>query len=492
VRTGKDHLQSLRDGRALYINGKRVADHTEHPAFRNAVRTAAGLYDWNGREDQLERMTFVSPTCGARVSRMWQLPTSAADLRQRRLALEAIAMQTCGMLGRSPDHVASVLSGFYMGIELFERHGAQRAAALREYFQFARDRDLYLSYVIVSPQADRSRSAADQADPYLVCGVCDQDSEGVTLKGAKMLGTAIPLANEVLVAAIQPLKPGEERYSITAAVPLNAKGLRLLSRKSYEAASRHVFDNPLAARFDENDCVLYFDEVRVPWERVFVHDNVRMAQDQWHAIPTHVYQNYQCQIRLLVKLRFLLGLAYRIAETNGVLGFPGARETLGQLAAEVAMVDGLVCGMESAGSAYGPYWVPNRSMLYSAQVLTQQLYPRFVNAVRELAGGGLIMVPSSFEDLASAETRDIVARTQHSPVTDALGRVKLMKLAWDALGSEFASRHVQYEMFYAGAAMVTRAHAYRTCDWAHVSSMVDEYMSTYTSASEYCLDGPHT
>ncbi|HUI62293.1 MAG TPA: 4-hydroxyphenylacetate 3-hydroxylase C-terminal domain-containing protein, partial [Steroidobacteraceae bacterium] len=253
-------------------------------------------------------------------------------------------------------------------------------------------------------------------------------------------------------------------------------------------ASRHVFDDPLASRFDENDCVLYFDEVRVPWERVFVHNDIRMAQDQWHAIPTHVYQNYQCQIRLLVKLQFLLGLAYRIAETNGILGFPGARETLGQLAAEVAMVEGLVCGMESAGSPYGPYWVPNRSMLYSAQVLTQQLYPRFVNAVRELAGGGLIMVPSSVEDLLGTETREILARTQHSPVTDATGRVKLMKLAWDALGSEFASRHVQYEMFYAGAAMVTRAHAYRTCDWGHVASLVDEYMSTYSPETQYALD----
>jgi 4-hydroxyphenylacetate 3-monooxygenase len=263
MRTGAEHLQSLRDGRALYLNGARIADHTKHPAFRNAVRTAARIYDWHCRDDQCELMTFVSPTSGKPVSRMWQLPTTADELRQRRRALESIARQTCGMLGRSPDHVASVLSGFYMGLELFEGHNPRRAAALRDYFQHARDRDLYLSYVIVSPQADRSHGAAEQADPFLVCGVCDEDAQGVTLKGAKMLGTAIPMANEVLVAAIQPLKPGEERYSITAAVPLNAPGLRLLSRKSYEAASAHVFDNP-ASRFDENDCVLYFDEVRVP------------------------------------------------------------------------------------------------------------------------------------------------------------------------------------------------------------------------------------
>lgn len=478
AKDGAAHLASLRDGRAIYIDGQLVADHTRHPAFRNAVRSAASLYDLQASPSQAERMTFESPT-GVRVSRTWELPTSAAQLKSRRAALEAMAVHTCGMLGRSPDHVGSALSAMYMGIDLFERYDPARAGALRDYYAYARDRDLYLSYVIVSPQADRSRGTSEQAAEYLACGVCDEDAEGITLKGAKMLGTAVPLANEIMVAAIQPLKPGEERYSVTAMVPLNARGVKLFSRKSYEAAAGSVFDNPLAARFDENDCVVYFDEVKVPWERVFVHNDVRMAQDQWHAIPTHVYQNYQCQIRLMVKLRFLLGVARKIADTNGITAFPSVRETLGQLAAEVTMVEGLVAGMEAAGNFYGKYWIPNRRMLYGAQVLTQQLYPNFIKTIRELAGGGLIMVPSSVADLQSETTADYVVRFQSSPVTDAIGRVKLMKLAWDALGSEFASRHLQYEMFYAGAPLVTRAHAYRTGEWEAMTGMVDAYLDSY-------------
>jgi 4-hydroxyphenylacetate 3-monooxygenase len=479
VKNGNRHLESLRDGRALHLDGQRIQDPTTHPAFTGAIHSAAALYDHQARPENLERMTFRSPATGEPVSRLWQLPRSLEELQQRRRALEELATLSRGMLGRSPDHVGSALSGMYMGLDLFERHGAPRAQALRDYYAYARDNDLYLSYVIVSPQADRSKGSGDQADPFLACGVCDEDHEGIVLKGAKMLGTALPMANEVMVAAIQPLRPGEERYSFTAMVPLNARGLKLFSRKSYEAHAGHVFDAPLASRFDENDCVVYFDEVKVPWERVFVHNDVQMAQDQWHAIPTHVYQNYQCQIRLAVKLRFLLGLARRIAETNGILAFPPVRETLGQLAAEVTMVDGLIAGMEAAGNHYGPYWVPNRAMLYSAQVLTQQLYPNFVKAIRELAGGGLIMLPSSVEDLQSAETAGFVTRFQSSPATDGLGRVKLMKLAWDALGSEFASRHVQYEMFYAGASMVTRGHAFRTCDWPAATGLVDDFLAGY-------------
>src|SRR5215469_8589540 len=232
---------------------------------------------------------------------------------------------------------------------------------------------------------------------------------------------------------------------------MNAPGLKILSRKSYEAAAPSVFDNPLASRFDENDAVIYFDDVKVPWERVFIDQHIEMCQKQFHATPAHVYQNYQSMIRLTVKLRFLIGLARKIAEMNGILAFPQVRETLGQLAAEVEMVDALVCAMETKGTMFGQYYVPDKHSLYSTQVLTQQLYPRFITTLRDLAGGALIMQPSSFRDFAVPEVAGMIELTQQSPAAEAFDKVKFYKLAWDAIGSEFASRHTQYEMFYAGA-----------------------------------------
>ena len=184
---------------------------------------------------------------------------------------------------------------------------------------------------------------------------------------------------------------------------MDAPGLKILSRKSYEAAAPSVFDNPLAARFDENDAVIYFDDVLVPWERVFVDSDIEMCQRQFHATPAHVYQNYQAMIRLSVKMRFLLGIARRIAETNGILAFPPVREMLGQLAAEAAMVDALVVAMEVKGAMHGPYYVPDRHTLYAAHVLTQQLYPKVMHTLRDLAGGGMIMQPSSYRDFENPE-----------------------------------------------------------------------------------------
>ncbi|MCZ0737680.1 4-hydroxyphenylacetate 3-hydroxylase family protein [Phreatobacter sp. AB_2022a] len=484
LKTGKDHIASLRDGREVYIDGRKVADVTTHPAYRNAVRSTGRLFDFHSAPENRALMTFAAPDSGVVANRIWQLPGSYAELVERRKALEAWTELHGGFMGRAPDHVASCIAGMYMGLEVFEAYDARRARALADYYAYARDNDLYLTYVIINPQADRSKSAAQQKSEFLAAGVVDRDRDGITVRGAKMLATGGIMANEVLVTVIQPLQPGEEKYAYSFAIPMNSKGLKILSRKSYEAAAGSVFDNPLSSRFDENDAVLYFDDVKVPWDRVFVVDNVEMCQKQFHATPAHVYQNYQAMIRLSVKLRFLIGLARRIADINGIVGFPQVRETLGQLAAEVGMVDALVACMEVKGSQRGRYFVPHTHTLYAAQTLTQQLYPKVMTTLRELAGGGMIMLPSSVEDFRNPELASLIEKTQQSPAANAVDKVKFYKLAWDAVGSEFASRHTQYEMFYAGATFVTKGHSFRSYDWAGAERALGLMLEGYSLADE--------
>jgi 4-hydroxyphenylacetate 3-monooxygenase len=491
LKTGSQHSQSLKDGREVFINGEVAGDVGEHPAFRRTLRTIEGLFDFAARPENAELMSFEAPDAsGGRVNRMWQLPKSYEDLVQRRRALEAWSELHAGFIGRSPDHVASCLSGMVMGLDVFEAYDKARAGALADYYRYARDNDLYLTYVLINPQADRSKGPSEQRDPFLSAGVVDQDAEGVTIRGGKMLATGGVFANEVLVACIQPLREGEEPYAVSFSLPMNAKGLKILSRRSYEEAATSVFDYPLAARFDENDSVLYFDDVKVPWERVFVNQNVAMCQKQFHATPAHVYQNYQSQVRLMVKMRFLVGIARRIAETNGVIGFPQVKELLGSLAAQNAMVDGLVHGMEIKGRRHGAYFVPDAHTLYSAQVLTQQLYVQVMAALRELAGGGMIMLPSSIQDFAGEELRALIDKTQQSPVSSSEDRVKFFKLAWDAVGSEFASRHTQYEMLYAGASFVTKSNSFRTFDWDRCTQLVDRMLDSYSLEDELALSKP--
>jgi 4-hydroxyphenylacetate 3-monooxygenase len=480
-KTGAEHLASLKDGRTVYIDGELVSDVTTHRAFRNSVASAASLYDFQAAPENLELMTFAPEGGNRRINRAWELPRSHAEMVSRRRALTAWAECSYGFMGRSPDHLASALVGQRMGLDIFERGGAERAKAFADYFDYASANDLFLTYVIINPQANRSKDWGDQ-DEDLVARIVDEDATGVTIRGAKMMGTSSIMANEIFVANLQPLRPGEEHLAFSCALEMNTRGLRVLSRKSYEAGAASVYDNPISSRYDENDAVIYFDDVKIPWDRLFVHRNVDLCRAQFHDTPGHVFQNYQSQIRLVVKLKFLAGIARKLTETIGTSTMPQVREQLGRLAANVGMVEAMLHGMEAGGEQYGKYWVPNRHYLYSSQVVTQELYPQMINAIRELAGGAFIMLPSSYRDWGNSAIEPLIRKTQRSSALDPEQKVKFLKAAWDAIGSEFGSRHVQYEMFYAGAQFVTAGHSFRTYGWDGAELLVQNLLASFALA----------
>jgi len=223
-KTGAEHIQSLKDGRTVYLDGKLVNDVTTHVAYRNAVASAAMLYDYQATPENIELMTFLPEGGTRRVNRCWQMPRNYDELVQRRKALQAWAQLSYGFMGRSPDHVASTVIGQRMGLEVFTNHGPARAKALADYVDYVARKDLFLTYVIVNPQADRSKDWGDQAEE-LVAQIVDEDAAGLTIRGAKMLGTSSIMANEVFVANLQPLKPGEEALAFSCALPMKHRRL---------------------------------------------------------------------------------------------------------------------------------------------------------------------------------------------------------------------------------------------------------------------------
>jgi 4-hydroxyphenylacetate 3-monooxygenase len=478
-RNGHDYIDSLRDGRAVYIDGECIADHVDHPAFRNAVRTVAGLYDF--QQANPETMTFRSPGNGRDVSFAWEIPTTPELLKKRADGHVAIARQTGGWLGRSPDHVPSALVGMMAGIEVLEAYDTRRAAALVGYYEWARDNDVAMTYTIVNPQGDRSKDVGAQGSKYHSLCVVDEDAQGITVRGAKMLGTSATLAQECFVGVQNPLKPEDTDYALSFAVPMGAKGVRTLSRRSYEAAASSGFDYPLATRFDENDALVFFDDVKVPWERVFIYKRPDLVNALFHRTAAEALMNLQSQARLSVKLQFLLGVARRVTETTGVINFPPIQDTLGKLAAQAMAVEGAFRSLASDPVRRGIAWVPKAARVYSATSIGQELYPLFVNEIRGLVGGGVIMLPSSVADFSNPEMVAMIEATQRSGATTPVGRVKLMKLAWDALGSEFGSRHTQYEMFYSGPPFVQHMRCFGNYDWNASTAMVDGILDSVAS-----------
>lgn len=475
-KTGEEYIESLRDGRSTFIDGELITNHVDHPAFKNSIRTVAGLYDFQAANPEL--MTFTSPTNGKQVNMSWKIPHTQEDLVARANAHVAWAQQSGGWLGRSPDHVPSALVGMMCGIEVFERHDPKRATALREYFEWARDNDIAMTYAIVNPQGDRSKGAGDQRTKYHTLGVVDEDSEGITVRGAKMLATSAPLAQEVLVGVQNPLKPDEDMYALSFAIPLSTPGVKTMSRRSYEESATSDFDYPLSSRFDENDALIYFDDVKVPWSRVFVYRSPNACREMFHLTSAEPLMNLQSQARFTVKLQFLLGLARRVTEATGTINFPPVQDTLGHLASKATAVESAFQGLVAQPVKRGEYVVPDGYRVYSATSIGQELYPDFVKEIRNLVGGGVIMLPSSVKDFANPELAPLIEATQQSSVLDPVHRVQLMKLAWDALGSEFGSRHTQYEMFYSGPPFVQRMRLFGSYNWDSATALVDEVLAS--------------
>ena len=480
-RTGAEYIASLQDERQIMIHGERISNVTQHPAFAGAIQSIANLYDLSANGEHGDTMTFPSPTTGKPVNKSFLIPKDREDLRARREAHKMWADATYGLMGRSPDHVAGFLTGFAAGADIFSRGGDQYRQNVIKYYEYVRDNDLYVSYVIIPPQIDRSKPAHQQADPTLYAGVVEEKDSGIVVSGAQMLGTGAATSNEVLLSCVVPLRPGDENYALSVAVPISTPGLRLLVRRPYAEGVPSVFDYPLSSRFDETDALLIFDKVFVPWERVFVYRDVQLTADQWFQTPAHYYGNHQAQIRFCSKVEFLIGLACRIAEVNGVDKMPNVRSMLGEMASYCSMATGIVlaseteCIEDKRGFVY-----PNPVYIHANMWLQATYYSTMLNYVRELAGAGVIALPSSYKDYENPDTSKDVNRFIQSPGTPSIERTKLFKLCWDIVGSEFAGRHQQYELFYAGSRFVTTSiRMHKAFDFEATKALVNQCLESY-------------
>ncbi|HYR71966.1 MAG TPA: 4-hydroxyphenylacetate 3-hydroxylase N-terminal domain-containing protein, partial [Candidatus Acidoferrum sp.] len=272
MRRAADYLASLRDGRAVFLDGERVADVTRHPAFAESIQRIAERYDAASKAPDVT--TCVDPATGKRIGAMWLIPRTAEDLGRRRAVHRFWAEGSYGLMGRTPDHVASVLTGFAGWRQLFDRGGRQYGDNVVRFYEKARDEDLYLAYAIVPPQIDRTTPAHQHPEPFLHPGVLKETDAGIVIRGAHSIATSVTMADWLYVSYITPLAPGDVDYAISLVVPVNAEGLRLLPRRPYATLATSVYDYPLSARFDEVDTTVVFDDVFVPWEQVFVYRNV--------------------------------------------------------------------------------------------------------------------------------------------------------------------------------------------------------------------------
>lgn len=479
MRTGADYRAAVEGPRAAYVDGAAV-DVTKHPGFRGPVDAIASLYDLAADPDG--GMTFEAPETGREANRVFMVPRSLDDLRERREAIARWSRVSHGFIGRGPEHVAGFFAGFAAGAEVFGSEGRDYAEHVRAFYRRMLDESLYLAYTIVPPQFDRSVSAEDWDTEFIQAGVVEETEEGIVVRGSMALGTAAALADYIFVSCIKPLGPSETQYANSFVVPLDAPGLKLICRRPF-AGEGTAFDYPLASRFDESDGLVVFEDVLIPWEHVFVRGRPDLVREQFFRTPAHLLGNAQAQIRFAEKLKFIIATARKITAINGIDKLPPVQERLGELASLAALVEGMTLAAESA-SELDEWGVqrPNPRFLYGVMAQQAEIYPRISQILRDLSGVGVLQVPSSAADFHSEETRPALDRYIRSPEVSSIERVKLFKMAWELVGSEFAGRQQQYELFYAGAPFVVRGYAFRNYDWDESVAEVDEFLASYDLA----------
>lgn len=477
LRTGADYLESLRDGRQVLIGKERVSDVTTHPAFRSTARSFARIYDLKRSPEHIEAMSFEEN--GERHSAWYLLPRTKEELRKRSEAHRRVAEWSFGLLGRSPDHVATFVSGMRMMPELFEEGHKGFGDNLVRYYEHMRDKDIFACYLIITPQGARDPEIYKRAvSRNTALQVVADDDRGVYLSGVKMLGTSAVFSDEAWIGNILPLAPEQKALSITCAVPMNAPGTQIWVRKSYELGAVSRVDNYFSSQFDETDAVLVMDRVFVPWERVFVKDNAQLSRDIYFKSPSHVMGNHQSMMRFSEKLKLVTAIAHKAVELSGTMHLLPMQQTLGRLMAAEAGLLGMIAGqVESPEFLSNGYAHVNRRYLYAALHWTSNNWADIAERVRELLSAGPFLIPadaSVFEDAELARTYDENWSAFGAGATE---RFKFVKMAWDLLGSDFAGRHTQYERFYGGPPFLNDMYNFTWAPWGERRALVDKVMA---------------
>src|SRR5499427_3829657 len=334
ARSGSEFLGRLATARVhVEIQGETLTGGVAgHPAFRNVVRSFAELYDMQHDPEYRGILTYPSPTTGDPVATSFLTPRTTADLVKRRSAFKLWADRSFGMLGRTGDYLNSALMALASAADWFGQTDAAFSRNIAGYYQKVREEDLLCTHTLIPPQANRALAGSQQGGGALMAHVVREDDNGIVVRGARMLATIGPFADELLVFPSTVLRgtPEDKPYSFAFAVPVDAAGLRYIAREPLDYGRSH-FDHPLGSRFDESDAVVVFDDVHVPYERCFTLGDPELCNGfytQTHAIE---HMTHQVVTRTTAKTEFILGLVSLLVEAIGIGQFQHVQADMAEI-----------------------------------------------------------------------------------------------------------------------------------------------------------------
>ena len=457
ARTGAEYIKGLQAQECeVWLRGERVRDVTTHPGLANGVRAIASLYDL--QHELSDEMTFVSPRSGERLGLSFVIPRTQDELTRRGAMMLRWARKTCGMMGRSPDFMNVTFAAWAAASGYFARGRPEFGENIRRYYEYISERDLTLTHSLINLQRSRDATGTFNLQEGTALQVVRETDAGIVVRGARILATLGPLSDEIAVYSPRLARHTETHspFALNFAIPCATPGLKFLCRESFDLGRSH-FEHPLGSRFEEMDCVVFFNDVLVPWERVFLLGDVDLLNATAMSTHSMTHTAHQGAAKNLAKCEFVLGLALLMTKTLGNAHVPQVEERLAELMLYTELTRACIraCEADAKLDEWG-VMCPAALPAESTRNLFMTAYPRMVEILQLLGSSSFMITPTEadFKGPLAPQIEQYLA----TDTSSARDRVKLFRLAWDVAGNAFGSRQVLYERFFASDPL-TRARA---------------------------------
>jgi 4-hydroxybutyryl-CoA dehydratase/vinylacetyl-CoA-Delta-isomerase len=418
LKTPQQYIESLRDGRVTYWGGDSIPDITTHPRFKVPIELTAADYEY--RSPELGALRGYRTEDGAEAHRIYQIPRNADDLGTR---IEMMKHTSIGTL----------VSGVYMALMSVKDEVAQvnpqYAANIERMYRYCRDNDLRAAEVITDPKGDRKRRAHEQDDPDLYVRIVDRNQDGIVVRGAKLHITAASLIHELVVMPTKGMRQDEKDYAVSFSIPVNAKGVKIINR-SFAPAELNPFDYPASAHHSMPEGFVVFDDVFVPWDRVFLAGEVQLASRLAQSLG--LWERTGGVVEAVRMSELFVGLAQLVTEHQGKEKDPTALNSISELITYAEMLrmslDYACRHFETtpSGMVY-----PNTLAINAAKYYYAANYHQTVRYLHDLSGGLVLTLPLE-ADLRNQDSGRYIRKYLHTkPDVDIETRMRVYNLIRD-------------------------------------------------------------
>jgi len=454
LKTGAAYVESLRDGRVTYWDGERIDDITTHPRFKVPIEVASRDYDYaDPKHGELRAFTTEE---GGQAHRIYQVPRNEADLAKR---VELM----------NHTSIVGLVSGVYMALmsvkDAVAKVNPQYAANIEAMYRHARDNDLRAAEVITDAKGDRKRKAHEQDDPDLYLRIIERRNDGIVVRGAKLHITGASLCHELVVMPTKGMRQDETDYAVSFSVPVNAPGVKIINRSFAPPGDLSPFDYPASAKHNCPEGFVIFDDVFVPWDRVFLAGETKLASRLAQSLG--LWERTGGVVEAVRQSQLFVGLAQLVSEMQGKDDDPIVQASIAEL---ICYAENLRMGLEYACRNFEttPSGMvhPNVLAINTAKYYYAANFHQMVQKLHDL-GGGLVLTLPSENDLRAPETGHYMRKYLYTkPSVDVETRMRVYNLIRDLTADSLGGWNLVVALQAGGGLTAQRIMMNRTYDMA--------------------------